>query len=165
MSPPSTVHSELFSGSMTSVDTSQSEETLHQGAKSGTSQTTSFTVNMAARTWSRRSGSSTIASKGIKLTQKKTPVVSGFFQLILFDGNCKWRARSLDTTFMKPLKSGSFLQPFPASKEFCYDHLVFPISVLIDLTSVVFWFKEAISKVFAMNFLDKPRRKPKLTLL
>lgn len=79
MSPPSTVHSELFSGSMTSVDTSQSEETLHQGAKSGTSQTTSFTVNMAARTWSRRSGSSTIVSKGVKLTQKKTPVVSGFF--------------------------------------------------------------------------------------
>lgn len=75
MSPPSTVHSELFSGSVTSVDTSQSEETLQQGEKSGTSQTTSVTVNMAARTWSRRSGSSTIPPKGVKLTQQKTPVV------------------------------------------------------------------------------------------
>ncbi|KAJ7382952.1 hypothetical protein OS493_031728 [Desmophyllum pertusum] len=74
MSPPSTVHSELFSGSMTSVDTSQSEDTLHQGNKSGTSQTTSATVNMAARTWSRRSDSSTIPPKGVKLTQQKTPV-------------------------------------------------------------------------------------------
>jgi len=74
MSPPSTVHSELFSGSITSVDTSQSEETFHQGDKSGTSQTTSVTVNMAARTWTRQSGSSTIPPKGIKLTQQKTPV-------------------------------------------------------------------------------------------
>ena len=75
MSPPSTVQSELFSDSMTSVDTSQSEETLHQVAKSGTSQTTSVTVNMAAGTWSRRSGSSTIPPKGVKLAQQKTPVV------------------------------------------------------------------------------------------
>lgn len=87
MSPPSTVHSELFSGSITSVDTSQSEETFHQGDKSGTSQTTSVTVNMAARTWTRQSGSSTIPPKGIKLTQQKTPVVSTFFLLILFDRN------------------------------------------------------------------------------
>ena len=103
MSTPSTVHSELFSGSMTSVDTSQSEETLHQGAKSGTSQTTSFTVNMAARTWSRRSGSSTVASIGVKLAQKKTPVVSGFFRLILFDGTVndamEARARVRETTY------------------------------------------------------------------
>lgn len=76
MSPPSTVHSELFSDSMTSVDTSQSEDTLQQGAKSGTSQTTSATVNMVARTWSRRSDSSTIPPKGVKLAQQKTPVVS-----------------------------------------------------------------------------------------
>lgn len=76
MSPPSTVHSELFSGSVTSVDTSQSEETLQHGEKSGTSQTTSVTANMAARTWSRRSDSSTIPAKGVKLTQQKTPVVS-----------------------------------------------------------------------------------------
>lgn len=73
MSTPSTVHSELFSDSMTSVDTSQSEETLQQGAKSGTSQTTSATVNMAARTWSRPSDSSTTLPK---LAQLKTPVVS-----------------------------------------------------------------------------------------
>lgn len=76
MSPPSTVQSELFSDSMTSVDTSQSEDTLQQGAKSGTSQTTSMTVNMAVRTWSRRSDSSTIPPKGVKLVQQKTPVVS-----------------------------------------------------------------------------------------
>ena len=75
MSPPSTVQSELFSGSVTSVETSQSEDTLHQGAKSGTSQTTSVTANMAARTWSRRSDSSTIPPKGVKLTKHKTPVV------------------------------------------------------------------------------------------
>lgn len=74
MSPPSTVQSELFSDSMTSVDTSQSEETMHQIAKSGTSQTTSVTVNMAVGTWSRRSGSSTIPHKGVKLAQQKTPV-------------------------------------------------------------------------------------------
>lgn len=74
MSPPSTVQSELFSDSMTSVDTSQSEDTLQQGAKSGTSQTTSMTVNMAVRTWSRRSDSSTIPPKGVKLVQQKTPV-------------------------------------------------------------------------------------------
>ena len=88
MSPPSTVHSELFSGSMTSVDTSQSEDTLHQGNKSGTSQTTSATVNMAARTWSRRSDSSTIPPKGVKLTQQKTPVVNVFLMEIL-DSNRK----------------------------------------------------------------------------
>ena len=76
MSTPSTVHSELFSDSMTSVDTSQSEETLQQGAKSGTSQTTSATVNMAARTWSRPSDSSTTLPKGAILAQHKTPVVS-----------------------------------------------------------------------------------------
>ena len=76
MSPPSTVQSELFSDSMTSVDTSQSEDTFQHGAKSGTSQTTSVTVNMAARTWSRRSDSSTIPPKGVKLVQQKTPVVS-----------------------------------------------------------------------------------------
>ncbi|KAL9960961.1 hypothetical protein ACROYT_G034471 [Oculina patagonica] len=75
MSPPSTVHSELFSGSVTSVDTSQSEDTLQHGEKkSGTSQTTSVTANMAARTWSRRSDSATIPTKGVKLTQQKTPV-------------------------------------------------------------------------------------------
>ena len=83
MSPPSTVHSDLFSSSITSVDTSQSEETLHQADKSGTSQTTSVTVNVAARTWSRRSGSSTIHSKGVKLTQHKTPVVCVFVFLFL----------------------------------------------------------------------------------
>lgn len=76
MSTPSTAHSELFSDSMTSVDTSQSEETLQQGAKSGTSQTTSATVNMAARTWSRPSDSSTTLPKGSILAQHKTPVVS-----------------------------------------------------------------------------------------
>lgn len=48
---------------------------MHQIAKSGTSQTTSVTVNMAVGTWSRRSGSSTIPHKGVKLAQQKTPVV------------------------------------------------------------------------------------------
>lgn len=74
MSPPSTVQSELFSESMTSVETSQTEDTVNHGAKSGTSQTTSVTVNMAARTWSRRSDSSTIPPKGVKLIKQKTPV-------------------------------------------------------------------------------------------
>lgn len=74
MSPPSTVQSELFSESMTSVETSQTEDTVNHGAKSGTSQTTSVTVNIAARTWSRRSDSSTIPPKGVKLIKQKTPV-------------------------------------------------------------------------------------------
>lgn len=74
MSPPSTVQSEFFSESMTSVETSQTEDTVNHGAKSGTSQTTSVTVNMAARTWSRRSDSSTIPPKGVKLIKQKTPV-------------------------------------------------------------------------------------------
>lgn len=84
MSPPSTVHSDLFSGSMTSVDTSQSEDTLHQADKSGTSQTTSITVNMAARTWSRPSDSSTLPSKGIKLKQHRTPVVREVLHVNIF---------------------------------------------------------------------------------
>ncbi|XP_068715190.1 leucine-rich repeat and guanylate kinase domain-containing protein-like [Montipora foliosa] len=74
MSPPSTVHSDLFSGSIMSVDSSQSEETLRQGDKSGTSQTTTVTVNQAARTWSRRSDTSTLPLKGVSLTQQKTEV-------------------------------------------------------------------------------------------
>ena len=84
MSPPSTVHSDLFSGSMTSVDTSQSEDTFHQADKSGTSQTTSITVNMAARTWSRPSDSSTLPSKGIKLKQHRTPVVREVLHVNIF---------------------------------------------------------------------------------
>lgn len=83
MSPPSTVQSELFSESMTSVETSQTEDTVNHGAKSGTSQTTSVTVNMAARTWSRRSDSSTIPPKGVKLIKQKTPVVSGDFCFVI----------------------------------------------------------------------------------
>lgn len=84
MSPPSTVHSDLFSGSITSVDTSQSEETFQQADKSGTSQTTSITVNMAMRTWSRRSDSSTRPSKGIKLKQHRTPVVREVLHVNVF---------------------------------------------------------------------------------
>ena len=84
MSPPSTVYSDLFSGSMTSVDTSQSEDTFHQADKSGTSQTTSITVNMAARTWSRPSDSSTLPSKGIKLKQHRTPVVREVLHVNIF---------------------------------------------------------------------------------
>lgn len=84
MSPPSTVHSDLFSGSMTSVDTSQSEDTLHRADKSGTSQTTSITVNMAVRTWSRPSDSSILPSKGIKLKQHRTPVVREVLHVNIF---------------------------------------------------------------------------------
>ena len=82
MSPPSTVQSDLFSGTMTSVDSSQSEEALGPRDKSGTSQTTSVTVNMNASAWSRRSDTSTVPPKGVELPQKKTEVVSQYF---LFD--------------------------------------------------------------------------------
>ena len=82
MSPPSTVQSDLFSGTMTSVDSSQSEEDLGPRDKSGTSQTTSVTVNLNASAWSRRSDISAVPPKVDELPQKKTEVVSRHF---LFD--------------------------------------------------------------------------------
>lgn len=74
MSPPSTVQSDLFSGTMTSVDSSQSEEDLRPRDKSGTSQTTSVTVNLNASAWSRRSDISAVPPKVDELPQKKTEV-------------------------------------------------------------------------------------------
>lgn len=71
MTPPTTTETNLYSTSdETSVDT---EESYPVGVKSGTSNT-SMTITLAARTWSRPSGSSNV-KKMSSATENKTPVV------------------------------------------------------------------------------------------
>ena len=72
MTPPPTTDSELLSSCGTSLE---SLETFPNEVNA--SNTTSVTINVAARTWSRRSGSSTRLSnqKGNQSTAERTPVV------------------------------------------------------------------------------------------
>ncbi|XP_031559996.1 leucine-rich repeat and guanylate kinase domain-containing protein-like [Actinia tenebrosa] len=70
MTPPTTTETNLYSTSdETSVDT---EESYPVGVKSGTSNT-SMTITLAARTWSRPSGSSNVKNK-TSTAENKTPV-------------------------------------------------------------------------------------------
>ncbi|XP_032242021.1 leucine-rich repeat and guanylate kinase domain-containing protein [Nematostella vectensis] len=71
MSPPTTTDTDMYSTSDTSFDT-EDDSVGRAGPKSGTTNTTSMTINMAARTWSRRSHTSSTAKRAS--APEKTPV-------------------------------------------------------------------------------------------